>query len=331
MNANKQEQMPLSLIVGNTKGVQDTSVFKNIIGQPEVTRKLAFFVESHSEQTPIPSFLFTGSQGLGKSFMAQKIANSMGRELIEVNCGTIETSEDFIEGVLIGRVSGDTPKTILLDEAQQISPEIATDLLTLLNPNVANKNFLVYKNWSIEYDFSKINTIFATTDAHSIDRPLLNRCVEIYFRLYTNEELFKMLKYYLGNVKILCDPMDVAYACRGRARDAFLLSQHIKRYCNMKGSLVLNEDGWKEIKGIFGIYPYGLNGQEVGLMKILENNFPLSVNNMAIRMGISAQNIEGEIEMRPKELGFIESGTRGRFLSREGKEYLEKYVGKVSE
>ena len=317
------EQYVLPLIEGKSNAT-DMSVFKGIVGQKEAIKKLGFFVSSHSENTPFPTMLFTGSQGLGKSFMSAKIAEALGRDLVEVNCGTIEKSSDFVEKVLLDQVGGNKGKVLLLDEAHQLSPDITTLLLTLLNPNQDNKNYITYKSWMLEYDFSKITTILATTDAHKIFKPLLNRCVEIYYHLYDNKELFRILKQYLKGIKITADPTDLAYACRGRARDAFILSQNIQRYCVMNETNELTEEGWEDLREIFSIHVRGLNSSEIELMRILDECGPMSCSNLAIKMGVNPNNIESELEIRPRELGLIKSSPKGRCLTEKGEIYLNK-------
>ena len=315
------EQYIVPLVTNDSDNV-DLSVFNGIVGQKEALKKLKFFVGSHSEETPFPTMLFSGSQGLGKSFMSAKIAESLGRELVEVNCGTIEKTDEFIDKVLLDKVAGDNGKIILLDEAHRLSPDITTLLLTLLNPNKTNKNRITYKNWLIEYDFSKISTILATTDAYKIFKPLLNRCEEIYYHLYSNQELFRIVKQYINGIKITADSIDIAYACRGRARDAFVLSQNIQRYCTMYNTNELTQDGWEELKTIFSIHGMGLKTSEVELMRILRNSGPMSCGNLAIKMGVNPSNIESEIEIRARELGFIKSSPKGRCLTGEGETYL---------
>lgn len=300
----------------------NTSVFDGIVGQTEAIRKLKFFVESHSKDTPFPTMLFTGSQGLGKSFMSAKIAESMNREIIEVNCGTVESSKDFIEGILIEKVMGNAPKIILLDEAHKLSPDVTTLLLTLLNPNTDQKNILAYKNWLIEYDFRNIAVILCTTDSHRIFKPLVNRCEEVYFHLYTNKELFRIVRNYCKGIKITASQSDIAYACRGRARDAFILSQNIKRYCVMHNVKELTNEGWTNLKQIFSIHDKGLKTPEIELMEILTDG-PTSCNNLAIKLGVNPDNIESEIEIRPRELGLLMSTPKGRCLTKEGEKYLK--------
>jgi len=300
----------------------NTSIFDKIVGQAEAIRKLRFFIESHSDATPFPNMLFTGSQGLGKSFMSAEIAKSMNRELVEVNCGTIESSKDLVEGILMEKVMGDTPKILLLDEAHKLSPDITALLLTLLNPNKENKNLLAYKNWLLECDFRNVATILATTDAHRIFKPLVNRCTEVYFRLYDNKDLFRIVRNYCKGVKITASKTDVAYACRGRARDAFILSQNIQRYCVMHGANELTPEGWKSLKQIFSVHNKGLKTSEVDLMKILADSGPMSCNNLAIKMGVNPDNIESELEIRPRELGLLKSTPKGRCLTKDGEKYL---------
>jgi Holliday junction DNA helicase RuvB len=297
---------------------------KDIIGQGEAVKKILFFLESHSNVTPIPSFLLTGSQGLGKTYTARKIADCLNRELIEVNCGTIETDKDFVEGVLFERVAGKKAKTILFDEAHKLSSEITTILLSLLNTSANNKNYLVYKGVNIEFDLTKINVIFATTDAYRLFPPLLNRCVEIYFNLYTNVELYKILKYYIPEIAIECNRTELAYTCRGRARDTYILASNIKRYCGRKKLTVLNTEGLNEIKDIFSVHKYGLTSQEMKLLKFLQKYSPISCQNIAINLGVNERNVEEEIEIRPKELGLIMNTSRGRCLSKKGLRFLKE-------
>lgn len=319
-----KNEMIMKLVNDEGTNKVNSDVLKVIIGQEEAKKKIGFFVKSNSNETPICTLLLTGSQGLGKTFFANKVAEALGRDLIEVNCRSIQTTQDFIEGILVGKVCGNKAKTILLDECHELSMEITTILLTLLNPNKDNKNHIDYNNWTIEYDMTKINMIFATTDAHKMFPALVNRCTDIYFHLYSREELINILKYYLDGIKVKCNEEDLAYACRGRARDTYRLAQNILRYCRMNNITVFSDKNWKELKNILSVNHMGLTTQEIQLMKIVKTRGPISANNIAIIMGVNAHNIESEIEVRPRELGFVESGTRGRIITLDGESYLSK-------
>jgi len=116
----------------NNKSLEE--LFSGVIGQEEAIKKLAFFVQSDSKTTPFPTMLFTGSQGLGKSYLASKTTKALVRRFVEVNCGTIQKAKQFIEEILLGRVLGETPVTLFLDEAHKLSSEVAVLLLSFLNP-----------------------------------------------------------------------------------------------------------------------------------------------------------------------------------------------------
>jgi Holliday junction resolvasome RuvABC ATP-dependent DNA helicase subunit len=175
----------------------------------------------------------------------------------------------------------------------------------------------------------KINVIFATTDANRLLRPLVNRCEEIYFNLYKHSDLIRILKLYLGQCTIdvpNATEMDIGYACRGRARTAFLLAQNIRRQCKIDSTKILTNDAWMNLAGVFGIHPLGLNSKEVKLMSVLNKHGVLSCANLAIKLGVTEDNIKDEWEMRPKELGLVESTSKGRGLTESGKEYLGNLI-----
>lgn len=297
--------------------------FNGVIGQYSVVHKLQFFLASHNFQTPFPTMLFTGSHGLGKTHVARKLAGSLHRRFVEVNCATIATTEDFVEGLLINKVSGEEPVTILLDEAHRLTGDVTTLLLTLLSTDNETKHILSYKNMNLEYDMSRINVILATTDAFRVFPALLNRCERIYFEPYPNNDLFNMLEFYLPEIKVECNKADISFACRGRGRDTFKLAQNVLRYCQMNDTKILNETGWNFIKRIFEIFPCGLNRQEVDLLKIISEYGPISGSNIAMQMMVQEENIENELEVRCRELALIKNTQKGRILTEEGKIYLK--------
>lgn len=302
----------------------------DIVGQEDLKKQLRFFIQSVSPTTPFPTLLLTGSKGLGKTYTSSKIAKSLGRRLVEVNCGSIKETSLFIENVLIGQVLGQENVTLLLDESHELSFEITNFLLSLLNPSNKDGKFIFRHNeYEIEYDMNKINVIFATTDAYMMFSPLVNRCREMYFNPYTVDEINLILKAYSKGIKISTKDPDLAHACRRRARNAFSIAQDILRHCNMTQTKVFDDAGWNSLKNIFSIYPLGLRSQEIRMLKVLAMSSPISLKNLAVTLGVNKENIEDEISVWPRELGFIESGSRGSFISEEGKKYLADYASKL--
>lgn len=322
-----KDKATFKLITGEDSPIENTS-FSGIVGQEAVVRQLRFYLNSHRPNVVFPSLLFTGSHGLGKTYVAKILAHNMKRRFLEINCATLGSTKDFIEYVLLEKVMGMKPVTVLFDEAHKLSSEVTTLLLSLLASNGKGINTLEYRGWEICYDLTKINTVFATTDSFKIFPPLVNRCKSIYFKSYSNPELITMLKFYLPDIELSGfsseDFEDLAYACRGRGRDTYELAENIKRSCMESKKFTLAQ--WHDLKDIFSINPMGLNAQELTLMRIIRAAGVISCSNIAARMMIGEENVSEEIEIRPKELWLIDNTSRGRTLTSRGEEYFSNFL-----
>ena len=314
--------LTMPIIFGENDLNVNLDLMDSIIGQTEAIGKLKFYAEAHSMGCHMPTLLFTGSHGLGKTFLSEMLAKTLNREFILINASDIKSVESFKEFIM-DKVSGINPKTVLIDESHELNDKVGTLLLSLLNPNKNGYNDMAYdNNHDLRYDFNKINLIFATTDAHAMLAPLKNRCKSVYFHPYENHELISILKMYLPDIDFDCDIEDLSWACRGRARDAYLLSDEIRRYCTMKKTKSLNGKGWNTLKMILSIHAYGLYTEEVNLLHVLADHNRISAKNLAAYVGRDIKSVEDELEPRLKELGFIGSDSRGRFLTDKGKAYV---------
>ena len=312
----------LKLITGSNYPIVANTAFDRVIGQEAALKKLRFYIESHSVADPVPTMLFTGSHGLGKTYVAEKVAKSMGRRFVEVNSSLIKDNKQLVEEVLLQHVLGDTPVTLFFDEAHALNSEVTNTLLTLLNSE-NTENSISYKGWNIVHSMVNINTIFATTDAYKIFAPLRNRCERIYFESYEKKDLLAMLAMYCPGAIFMCHQGELSEACRSRGRDTFSLAGKINRHLKREAEKVLTPELWQSLKDVFEIYPRGLNRQEVELLQIIGKNGPISAANIALTMMVNVDNIESEMEVRPRELSLIKSTTRGRVLTDEGQEYVE--------
>jgi Holliday junction DNA helicase RuvB len=288
-----------------------------IIGQEDVMKKLNFFIMNGGSY--IPTLLFAGSHGLGKTYIAKKFAHALNRKYVEINCVSITSVDEFMAYLLQNiPLEG---ATVLLDEAHALRNDIATLLLSILNPTLNNKNHVQYGDCNIEFNLNDINFILATTDGFDVLAPLKNRCQPVYFSSYNKLDILEMLKLYLSGVIFECDKDDLVYACRGRGRDTFTLSNNLRRY--LGNNKILTDEGWKEFKDIFSIYPHGLNKEEFELLKVIQENQPISSSNAALLLMVNEKNIKEELEIRLKELNFVKNTTRGRVLTSKGEEYLK--------
>jgi len=295
------------------------SQLKGFIGQEGVVKKIKFFARSSSDETPFPTLLFTGSHGLGKTYLAEKVAKVLGRKFIPINCGAMKKRDDFLDTV-VDNVRG--PSTIFLDESHNLSTELTTVLLTLLNPSTDSFNCIQYRDYKLMYSMKRINVVFASTDSYIMFRPLVNRCQKVYFEAYGQKSIIEMLQFYLDDIKLDCDLDDLSDACRSRARDAFILSQNIKRYMRLNNKTILSQQEWEEVKCVFDIFHKGLRKEEISLLEEIRDNGPISCANLALRLMVNESNVKSEMEVRLRELGLITSSSRGRIITSEGLRYF---------
>lgn len=315
----------INLVTEDDAPCNDETVFNGVIGQVNVLKKLDFYVKAHRHSMKVPSLLFTGSHGLGKTYIAERLAENLHRRFSVINASSVVKAQEFIEGAVFSSICGDKPVTILIDEAHSLTKEVTTVLLSILNPNSSNINIVEHKGIGISFDLNKINFIFATTDAHLMFQPLKNRCETVYFEPYATSETLDLLKFYVPTLKLSCDQEDIAMACRGRARDSFLLANNLKRYCAVNSRNEITQNDWNEIKKIFDIKPMGLNSTDYSVLKHINNNGPISCANLAYKFMVNEDNMRYEIEPRLHELNFIENTPRGRVVTEKGKRYIEEF------
>ncbi|SJZ50848.1 ATP-dependent Clp protease ATP-binding subunit ClpC [Porphyromonas circumdentaria] len=134
-----------------------------VIGQDEAIEKVSKAIQRNrlglrNEKKPIGSFLFLGSTGVGKTFLAKKLAEQLfGDEDALIRVDMSEFSEKFTVSRLIGappgyvgyeeggqlteKVRRQPYSVILLDEIEKAHPEVFNMLLTVLDEGALTDSF----------------------------------------------------------------------------------------------------------------------------------------------------------------------------------------------
>ncbi|RLG85401.1 MAG: replication factor C small subunit [Thermoprotei archaeon] len=174
---------------------------KEIVNQEEIVRRLQRFVEEKN----MPHLLFAGPPGTGKTTAALALAHDLygedwRRYVLELNASDergIDVIRTKVKEFARSRVPGIIPfKIILLDEADNMTPDAQQALRRLMEMYVETTRFILVANYPSK-----------------IIEPIQSRCAVFRFIPLRREDVISRLKWIANNEKVEYEEeaLDVIY------------------------------------------------------------------------------------------------------------------------
>ena len=313
--------------------------FEEMIGQEKTKRVLSFYIDAFEKSEILPHLFVVGQRGQGKTMLATQVAKNLrsktlGRvkPMLTINCSTLKNVRQFVEDIALTYIR-DQHITVFFDEAHEMPESVQTCLLTILNPNKHNRNTLRFDDYNIEFDFTKVSFIFATTDPQKVITPLKDRCKMVHMEEYGYGELAEIVE--ANSEEITYDPVvlkEIASTCRGNARNATLMAKdNVTQFAMRHNIHDIGHKEWDELKCVLGILPLGLENTELQVLKILRERGACSLTNLSAVTGLSSNSIRSEFELYLLKHGLMEVAQGGRKITAKGDQYLKELAGYCNE
>ena len=291
--------------------------FSEFCGQEKVKERLLLMVEAAKMRGDVlDHILLSGPPGLGKTTLANIIANAVDRKLHTTSGPQIEKAGD-LAGILTNIEKGDI---LFIDEIHRLHPAVEEylypamedfrlDIIIDQGPNAR----------SIQLNLPKFTLVGATTRAGMLTSPLRSR-FGLINRLdyYSPEELCSILQRSAGLLGIDLTPegaLSIARRSRGTPRVANALLRWVRDYAQVRADGSIDRPVAQAALRMLDIDDDGLDEMDKRLLETMIYKFdggPVGLSSLAVAVGEDESTLEDVHEPFLIMQGYIKRTPRGR-------------------
>ena len=306
------------------------------IGQSNVKEKLAIAIAAAQKRDePIDHILLYGPPGLGKTTLANVIANEMGTK-IKTTSGPALVKQGDVMGLLSNINTGDI---LFIDEIHRLSTPVEEFIYPAMED--FKVDFTVDSGLhakTINFPLKRFTLIGATTRAGLLSSPLRGRFgLMHHLEFYNEDELSLILERSAKLLNLKCDNGTlemIASRSRGTPRVANRLLRRVRDYAMVKGSGVLTVDVVKSSLEMEQIDGLGLDELDRLFLRALAKIYdggPAGIDAIAATLGEERDTLEDVVEPYLLQIGFLRRTKRGREITAAACEHMGFEPKQISE
>ena len=297
------------------------------IGQTRVKENLSIAVEAaRTRGEALDHVLLYGPPGLGKTTLAQILANEMG-VAIKVSSGPLLEKKGDLTAVLTSLDKGDF---FFLDEIHRLQPALEEILYPAMEDFRIDLVIGQGPGARIHpYELNRFTLVGATTRAGLLMAPLRSR-FGIVHRLdfYTPEDLFLIVKRSAKILGIQTDDAgaeEIARRSRGTPRIANRLLRRVRDFAQVRGAGVIDRATAQAALTLLEVDAHGFDELDRRLLRTIIEKYdggPVGLNTLAAALAEEEDALEEVYEPFLIQIGFLDRTPRGRVATRLAYEHL---------